>query len=118
MKGLLVCVALVILTLVAFGQDNGTTLESHRALVNGYCSSCHNDETKSGGFSFTELDLARPDKNPEQAERVIRKIRSGMMPPAGARRPEAAKLKAFAAGLEMRVDQAAAKQPYVDAPDL
>jgi hypothetical protein len=41
-----------------------------------------------------------------------------MMPPSGARRPEAARLKALAAGLEMRLDQAAARQPYVDSPDL
>jgi mono/diheme cytochrome c family protein len=87
MKALFIGTGFVLLTLAALGQGGGTSVESQRALVDGYCSACHNDDTKSGGFSFTELDLSRPDKNAEQAERVIRKIRAGMMPPAGAPRP-------------------------------
>jgi len=118
MKGLCVCLGLLSLTLVVAGQNDGASVESQRALVNGYCSSCHNDDTDSGGFSFSELDLAHPEKNAEQVEKVIRKLRSGMMPPPGAPRPDVAKVKAFASGLEMRLDQAAAKQPYADAPDL
>ena len=60
-----------------------------------YCVGCHNDRVKSGGFSWTELDLARPDHNAKRAEDVIRKVRAGLMPPAGARRPDAAALKEF-----------------------
>ena len=64
------------------------------------------------------MDLDRPELNAEQVEKVIRKVRSGMMPPAGAPRPDAARLKAFAAGLETRIDQAAATEPHIGAPDL
>jgi hypothetical protein len=115
---LLVLGALVILTAGALGQNDGTSIESQRALVNQYCVGCHNDRVKSGGFSWTTLDLARPDQNAKQAEKVIRKLRAGMMPPAAAPRPDSNKVKALAAGLEIRIDEAAATQPYIDAPDL
>jgi hypothetical protein len=119
MKGTLVFLGVTVLGVVAFGQ-NATTpvVESQRALVTEYCAGCHNEKVKSGGFSWTEIDLAHPERNAERIEKVIRKVRSGMMPPAGARRPEASRLKSFAAGLETAVDQAAARQPFIDAPDL
>jgi hypothetical protein len=83
-------------------------LETETALVKQYCQVCHNDKLKSGGMTLTSLDLAHVDHNAELAEKVIRKLRAGMMPPAGARRPEAADLTKFAASLEAAVDQAAA----------
>jgi len=118
MKGTLVFCVLTMLVVVAFGQGNGTSIESQRALVNEYCAGCHNDNLKSGGFSWAEVDLAHPERSAEQVETVIRKVRAGMMPPAGARRPAGAALKAFASAIEKGVDQAAARQPYIDAPDL
>ena len=42
---------------------------------------------------------------------MIRKLRSGMMPPPGARRPDAAVIDAFASSMESRLDQAAALNP-------
>ena len=115
---ILVLTGMVIAPVVAWAQDEGTSVESERTLVNQYCVGCHNDLEPSGGFSWTSLDVLHPEQNAEQAEKVIRKVRSGMMPPAGAARPDAAKLKALAAGLETRIDQAAATQPQVSAPDL
>ena len=91
-------------------QNDAMSVESQRAIVDQYCTRCHNDKLKSGSFSWTELDLTHPEANVVRAEKIIRKIRSGMMPPAGAPRPELAKLKSFASGLELRVDQAALKQ--------
>src|SRR5512137_1802402 len=90
---LLVCAA------VGFGQNPAST-SPQQTVVNQYCSGCHNDKVKSGGFSWTKLDLAHPDQQAEQAEKAIRKLRAGMMPPAGAPRPEAAKLQALAVSLE------------------
>ena len=34
-----------------------------RALVNQYCVGCHNDKLKSGGFSWTKVNLAHADKS-------------------------------------------------------
>ncbi len=107
----LFCGSLVLSTVMAFAQ-------SETSLTNQYCVGCHNDTARSGGFSFTQIDLAHPEKNAERVERVIRKVRSGMMPPAGARRPDDAALKAFAATLESRIDQTAEKQVHVVAPEL
>jgi hypothetical protein len=104
----------------AFGQDlrNHTaySVEEQRAVVERYCAGCHNDDVKAGGFSWTTVDLSHPEKNAQQVEKVVRKVLSGMMPPPGARRPEAAAMKAFAAGLENAVDRASGA--YAGAPEL
>ena len=110
---LLVFGGLVTLPAMLLGQSGGMSAESQRALVNQYCAPCHNDAEESGGFSWTEVNLNRPEQNAEQVEKVIRKLRSGMMPPAGATRPDADTVKAFASALEWRIDQADARQPYV-----
>jgi hypothetical protein len=104
----------------SISAQTGMTLsvESQRDLVNQYCAGCHNDRLKSGGFSWTTVDLAHPEQNAAQMERVIRKVRAGMMPPAGARRPDANTLKAFASGIETRIDESAASHPYIKPPAL
>lgn len=101
----------------ALGQES--TVESQNELVNEYCSLCHNDGFKEAGFSFSELDLAHPEQNAAQVERLIKKVRSGMMPPVGLPRPNAEILKDFARSLEERIDNAASfTAPHVSAPEL
>ncbi len=82
-----------------------------RALVDRYCVVCHNEKTRSGGFAIDKLNLAHPGENAEAWEKVARKVRAGMMPPAGMPRPDRATLDAFAAKLETALDQAAAAKP-------
>jgi hypothetical protein len=91
---------------------------AQQALVTRYCAGCHNDKLKSGGFSFTRVDLAHPESNLDQAERVIRKLRAGMMPPIGLPRPEGDGLVSFAASLESEIDAAAAAHPNPGRPAL
>src|SRR6516164_5025143 len=86
-------------------------LDAQTALVTTYCQGCHNDKTKSGNMTLTALDLAHPERNGVLAEKVIRKLRAGMMPPAGMKRPEAATAKAFVTTLESEMDKAAAASP-------
>ena len=116
MLGTRIVLALILSCGVALGQ--GTAVESQRAMVDEYCAGCHNDALRTGGFSWTELDVGSPHENAEQAEKVIRKLRSGMMPPVGVSRPETSELKALASALETRVDDAAAAAPHIGAPDL
>ena len=104
--------ALLVTVLASYAEANP------QQLVDAYCASCHNDELKIGDFSFTELDLQRPELNAEQSERVIRKLRSGMMPPVGMPRPQASELAAFASRLEAEIDRVAADRPHVSAPEL
>src|SRR5262245_9586269 len=91
------------------GETAGVmSVESQRVLVNQYCATCHNDTTKAGGMSLAALDLAHIDQHAELVEKMIRKLRVGMMPPAGARRPETAVLQNFALSLETAIDKVAA----------
>src|SRR5262245_45322178 len=64
------------------------SVEAQTELTKKYCVGCHNDKNKSGNMSLAELDLTHPEKNPVLAEKVIRKVRVGLMPAAGAPRPE------------------------------
>lgn len=93
-------------------------LDGQRALVGQYCSGCHNEDTPSGGFSWTTVDLAHPEQNAEQVEKVVRKLRAGLMPPPGRPRPEAATVKSFVSSLESKIDEAASAKPYVGRPAL
>src|SRR5262245_30972388 len=53
------------------------------ALLNQYCITCHNQRAKTGGLALDTLDYDHLDKNGETWEKVIRKIKTGMMPPSG-----------------------------------
>lgn len=99
-------------------QAPATSVVSQQAFVQSYCANCHNDRVKSGGFSWSEIDLVRPDLSAKRSEEVIRKIRSGLMPPPGARRPEPAVLHEFENALAARVDELSGLHPYYKAPEL
>ncbi len=90
--------------------------ETETALVKQYCATCHNDRNKNnaGGLSLQAFDsskVGRDGQVADVAEKMIRKLRSGMMPPAGARRPEPHVINALATSMETRLDQAAALNP-------
>jgi hypothetical protein len=78
------------------------------AVVQRYCVVCHNDQLRTGNVSFQAIDVARADEHAAIAERMIRKLRAGMMPPPGMPRPSADTLLALVETLESVVDQAAA----------
>ena len=93
-------------------------VNSRQEMASQYCVRCHSDRLRSGSFALSSLDLARPDLNAEQAEKVILKLRTGMMPPAGMPRPNEETLKAFASALETDVDRVAASRPNPGRPLL
>src|SRR5262245_42975376 len=81
------------------------------ALVKQYCAGCHSERGKSGGLSLAAFDISTAVDHAATSEKMIRKLRAGMMPPAGARRPDPAALIALAEALETRLDAAAAAKP-------
>ncbi len=85
--------------------------ETQTALVKQYCVPCHSDRGKAGGLSLASFDTALAADNAAVAEKMIRKLRAGMMPPSGAKRPEGRALLDLAVALETRVDRAAALNP-------
>jgi cytochrome c551/c552 len=82
-----------------------------RALLDQYCVTCHNQKLKTGGLELDKLDLGSVGNDAEVWEKVTRKLRAGMMPPAGAGRPDRAALDALAASVEAALDRAAAANP-------
>jgi cytochrome c551/c552 len=83
-----------------------STTEQQAALLKQYCVTCHNDRAKTGGLSLASYNPAAGVAQGELTEKIIRKLRVGMMPPAGARRPAPEVLTALAEALEARMDAA------------
>lgn len=103
----------LLLAASAFGQTADV-----KALVNQYCSGCHGEKTRSGGLALTALDPSHPEHDADKWEKVIVKLRAGMMPPARAPRPDPATVNAFASTLETALDRAAAANPNPGRPAL
>src|SRR5687768_6093712 len=82
-----------------------------RAMLDQYCVTCHNQRGKAGGLTLDDIDPSKATEHLDVWERVSSKLRAGMMPPTGQRRPEPAVMDAFVKSLETQIDQAAAAQP-------
>ncbi len=80
-------------------------------VVQQYCVRCHNERRLLGNLSLESFDAADPSANAPVAEKMIRKLRAGMMPPPGARRPAREALVQLASSMEERLDAAAAGRP-------
>ena len=92
---------------------------SHAALVEKHCITCHSDRSKTAGLSLQGLDLEAVPAQGEIWEKVLRKVRSGEMPPTTVRvRPDAAESAALASFLETTLDQAALKNPNPGRPGV
>ena len=59
--------------------------QTPRAFLDQYCVGCHNQTSKTAGLMLDQLDVSRVGLKAEIWEKVVRKLRAGMMPPAGAR---------------------------------
>ena len=96
---------------MAPAHSTDMTADAQTAMVKQYCATCHNDRTKAGTLSLASFDATRAAADVAVTEKIIRKLRAGMMPPAGARRPEEAQIIALASALENQIDRAAALNP-------
>ena len=103
--------AALLLVVIGLAGVETQTPSQPQATLDQYCVSCHNPRTRAGGLT---LDSARVDaaaSDPQTWEKVIRKVRTGMMPPSGAPRPDRATLDGLAAAVETVIDRAAASAP-------
>ena len=89
-----------------------------RAVLQRYCFACHNQRTLTAGLALDVLDMTRAGEHPEVWEAVIRKLRTGAMPPAGRPRPDKATYDAVVAWLETELDRAALANPDPGRPTL
>src|SRR5712671_6519114 len=123
MKNLVILGCITIVS-VAFGYGQATgpqrtssvaapvsTAAVQRALLDQYCVTCHNDKTKKANLTLESLDLNTAGDHPELWEKVVRKLRAGLMPPPGARRPPLAEYEGLRNWLETEIDRRAATRP-------
>ena len=89
---------------------------AQQTLINDYCVECHNNRVRTANLSLEALDISRVAANREKWEKVVRKLRAGMMPPPDQERPGKAEYLGFVTWLENELDRGA--EPYTPAPGL
>lgn len=89
---------------------------SRQEFLDKYCVTCHNQKSNVGVLVLQNSAPERPESNPALWEKIIRKVETGEMPPAGLPRGDAASQKMFTAGLKADLDSAARNAPYAGRP--
>jgi hypothetical protein len=77
-----------------------------RALFDQYCVTCHNERLKTAGLMLDTLDLGQVNAHAETLEKVVRKLKSGQMPPQGRPRPDRGAVVNTISSLEAALDRA------------
>ena len=108
----------LLLTWGATKAQAQTPASDNRALFNQYCFTCHNQRTKTAGLALDTLDLSAIGQNAETWEKVVGKLRSGMMPPQGSPRPDDSTRSALISWLTTELDRNAAANPNAGHPIL
>jgi hypothetical protein len=89
------------------------------ALFEKYCTKCHNSTDWAGGLDLQGTDATTIADTPDVGEKLIKRLRAGMMPPVGEERPQYATVQQLAQFLEQNIDQrAAARGAHLPAPGL
>jgi hypothetical protein len=102
---------IAMLVVVAAAQSSAQRAPQPQQVVDRYCATCHSDRLKAGGMSLAGLAVEQASANAAVWEKAVRKLRTGMMPPAGAPRPDRGTLDRLAAHLEGVLDRQAAAAP-------
>ncbi len=102
---------------LAHAQTSGIDA-GHVALLDQYCTDCHNQDDFSGGLSFDLLDTNNVLSDAETWEKVLLKLEAGMMPPPGKERPDTAEVASFVEDVAGTLDTAWASAPNNGAPLL
>ena len=63
------------------GSEHSDAGTDHRAVLDRYCVTCHNERVKTADLMLDKVDIANPGANPEVWEKVMRKVHTGTMPP-------------------------------------
>ena len=102
---------LLIVVAVTSHAESPENIDAAQALLDETCYACHNDAALVGNMSLDMFAVAEAEADAPLAEKMIRKLRAGMMPPAGVARPSEDSLLALAAVLETRLDHFASTNP-------
>jgi hypothetical protein len=93
------------------GPPAALSAQAQNDAIRQFCVSCHNDRMQTGGFSLAGFDAARAADRAPLAEKMVRKLRTGLMPPRGSRKPDPTTRMALITALETALDGAAAAAP-------
>jgi mono/diheme cytochrome c family protein len=91
---------------------------AYTATLNRYCATCHNERAKTADLVLSQLDVANPADHPAAWEKIIRKLRTRQMPPAGRPRPDEAFYESITRYLETALDRAAEARPTPGRPSV
>jgi mono/diheme cytochrome c family protein len=91
-------------------QQPASATSAEQVVLNRYCVSCHNDRVKTAGLALSR-GVENPGADPARWEKVVRKLRAGVMPPPGLPRPEAAAYRSLISSIENQLDRAGAANP-------
>jgi hypothetical protein len=116
-------VLLISLTCPALIQAQSSTSnagidEDHVQMLDQYCVECHNFDDFAGGIAFDLLDTSNLLTDAESWEKILLKLKAGMMPPLGKDRPGASEVDNFVADVGHSIDSAWAAKPNSGAPLL
>ena len=100
------------LSVESSAQPTSSSSSSHRQLLDRYCVTCHNGRLNTAGLSLEQVDVANPTAGTEVWEKVVRKLRTGTMPPSNRPQPPREGRAALQLWLETSLDDAAASAPY------
>jgi len=97
----------------ATAHPAAATTPDFNAVVKRYCVGCHSEtgKAKAGDLSLASFDVTHAAQRAEVAEKMIRKLQAGFMPPPSMPRPDAATYAALIGTLETQIDAAAAAKP-------
>ena len=95
----------------AHGVTRDDAAEDLTVMVQRYCMACHNDVMLTGNLTLMGFEVEKAPEMAETAEKMIRKLRAGMMPPRGMPRPGGDTLMMLVEEMETRIDEAAASNP-------
>src|SRR3984885_13303798 len=111
MRHWVVAVSFALVLPVSMQLCAAASLSAHRAMLDHYCVTCHNQKLKTANLTFDTMDLTHVGKDAAVWERAVRKLGGGMMPPPGMPRPDLATVNSFVTFLEPSLDQAALASP-------
>ena len=80
-------------------------------VIQEYCVRCHSDRRLRGNLSLESFDADQPHLQGDVAEKMVVKLRAGMMPPPGVARPAGDTLNLLVEALEQRLDRIAQSKP-------
>ena len=125
LSAILGMIPILIVSALGFGSTRGVSLaqepvstSNYRATLDRYCVTCHNQRLKTAAMMLDQSNVENPGADARVWEKVVRKLRTATMPPAGMPRPDRATYESLAAYLENALDRAADSAPNPGRPSI